>query len=506
MSAKKPKKSATSRERPSRPGSQRTDGETAVSKAPAGGAMGALTALGVFVWALAQHLLYLRGDRLLEQPVSAFFFADGVHFLEKARHLAAGTALAADLPFHPPMVSWLLVPLWRLLDDPASVYAASKVLMAGLNAATYAFFFLLLRRHAVAVALPVCLLLPIGFGELLMSSVANSEALYRCLLAALLLLGWRWPLLAGALHAAASLTRAEHLLVGLALAALLAWRLPERRRALATTVLAALLLVAPYAVLTGRDLAAYNAEHAAELPKPLPVVVPVSFYGPLNFALAQTEDDIFFSRRTLPVTQGEDAALDPLDPKHNAYIVDGYRIGLEAILDNPGRFVDRTARKAAFSLHALAHGWTWRDLPKGPIWTRPPVDMAYAPEKVYEGLIWILLVVGAWRLRHRPGVLGLGLALLVYRLAINVAFFPYLRGMMIAAPFAVVLLLTAVEPLFGTRSRRNLIAVVLLLGIANAATAWRPRDYLLAGERAADGTILDDRTVRIKWDGFVDTP
>ena len=234
--------------------------------------------------------------------------------------------------------------------------------------------------------------------------------------------------------------------------------------------------------------------------------MPVSFYGPLNFALAQNEEDIFFSRRTLPVTRGEDAALDPTDPTHNAYIVDGYRLGLETILADPGRFLDRSVRKLGFSLHALSHGWTWRDVPKGPIWTRPPVDMAYAPEKIYEGLIWLLLLVGAWRLRGRRGVLWLGLALLVYRLAINVAFFPYLRGMMIAAPFAVVLLLTALEPFFGARPRRVLLALVLVLGLANAATAWRTRDYLLAGERAADGTILDDRTVRIKWNGFADAP
>ena len=251
-------------------GAAADDGKATVSLG-AGEILGArelLVACGVFVWGLAQHLLFLHGDRLLEQPVGAFFFGDGVHFLEKARHLAIGTELAADLPFHPPMVSWLLVPLWHWLEDPPTVYLASKILMATLNASTYALVFLLLRRHAVRVALPACLLLPLGFGELLMSSVANSEALYRCLLAALLLLGWRFPVLAGMLHAIAALTRAEHLLVGLALAVLLAWRLPERRRALVATVLTTLLLVAPYAVLTGRDLAAYNQQHADELPKP----------------------------------------------------------------------------------------------------------------------------------------------------------------------------------------------------------------------------------------------
>ncbi|HVS03811.1 MAG TPA: hypothetical protein VMT16_13675 [Thermoanaerobaculia bacterium] len=459
-----------------------------------------LWAGGVFLWALVCHLVYLRGDLLFDKPVSPLFFGDGVHFLAHARQLAAGESLGAALPFHPPLTAWLLTPLWRWLEQPELVYQASKLLMVVLNGATYAMTFLLLRRRT-PLAGPICLLLPLCFGELLLSSVANSEAVYRPLLGGMLLLGFRWPLAGGALHAAAALTRAEHLPVALLALAALAVALPARRRWAAATAASCVLLLVPYLLTAHRQLVAYNLEHAAELPAPLPTWVPISFYGPLNFALAQREEGIFFSRRTLPVA-AEDATLDPRHPIHHRYVTQGYRLGFAAIAAAPGRFLSRTLAKAGHSLQAVGYGWAWRDLPKGREWLRPPIDMAFAREPLYLAVALALAALGAWSLRRDRPLLAVGGLLLAYRLAVNVAFFPYLRSMMIAAPFFLFLLLAGLQPLARGATRRVLVTVLVLLGGFHLATGWRTRDYRLSGERDAAGVIYDDRPVVVRFTGL----
>ncbi len=467
---------------------------------PAPASSDALLAIGVLLWSGLIHGLYLAGDALLLRPVSAFFFADGVHYLESARHLVAGTTADAGLPFHPPMMSWLLAPLWLWLEDPEAVFRASKVMMLVFNAMTYAAVFRLLRRNPVLrwSALPIALLLPLVFGEILLSSVANNEAFYRLLLALILLLGWRRPVVGGFLQAAATLTRAEHLVVVPLLLAVALVR-PVRRRAALVAASTAVVLLLPYAAVTSMGLRSYNARHAATLPESLPAVVPVSFYGPLNFALAQTEEDIFFSRRSLPISRGAAAALDPNHPVHNAYIVHGYRVGLEAIGDDPQRFALRSLRKAVFSLRAFVYGWTWRDFPKPPEWRRWPVDMASSRAPVYEALLGALMLIGVWALRRERTLMAIGLGLVTYRLAINIAFFPYLRSMMIAAPFGVVLAVTGVGYLLRRSARPVLIVMLAGMAAFHLATAASKRQYLIAGERDAQGTIIDDRVVRLKY-------
>jgi len=467
----------------------------------------AAAAWAVFGWTLLVHLVYLKGDLLFAKPVSAFFFGDGLHFLETARHLAEGTtALGGKLPFHPPLVTWLLLPLWRLFSDPEPVYVASKAMMAVFNAGSFAVLYLWLRER-VDHAFWIALLLPLGFGELLLSSVANSEAPYRFLVFVLLYLGLRggwWPLAGGLLHGLAALTRAEHLAI-LALVVAVTAVSPRHRRFAALTALGAFLLIAPYTARNAVDVGAYNEAYAETLPEPLPTLVPVSFYGPLNFALAQTEDDIFFSRRKLPVSAVGDAILDPNHPRHNEYVVHGYRIALQEIAARPGRFLSRSWLKARHALRAFAFGWTWRDLPQGETWTRRPVDMASAEVPwAYGVALAVLVALGVYRLRRDRWLLAVAAAFVVYRLAMAVAFFPYLRGMMIAAPLVTVLAACGLAALGRKYGTGVLATLLVVLALYHLGFGWKPRSYLLKGERDAQGRILDDRTVLLKYDGFVE--
>ena len=457
--------------------------------------------VALFLWTLLVHLSFLSGDLLWSRPFGPLFAGDALYYLEQARYLAQGENLGSQLPFHPPGTSWLLVPLWWILDTPGLVYASSKVLMAVIPGSTYALFFILVRGR-LPLALPISFLLPLSFGELLLSSAVNAEVPYRLLLLAAIGLGFRWPVLGGVIHGLAALTRAEHLLLVFGLF-VLAMCFKDKRRFAALSLAGAALLLVPYTVWTAKVIGNYNMEHAEDLPQPLPVVVPVSFYGPLNFALAQTEDDIFFSRRNLPVAESDPRALLPTDPEHNRFIVDGMEVGWERIRSDPSRFLGRTARRAVHSVKALGHGWSWRDVPNPDHWIRRPVDLSY----LLRVLSTRVLPCFWWW--PEPGFCGgsvsssaLGLSLLAFRLGMNALFFPYLRGMAICSPFLLVLFFSGLTPVFKKYTGRALVAFLLILSLFHLSTAWKLRNYSIDGERDAAGTIIDDRTVELELRGF----
>ncbi|HEX5757800.1 MAG TPA: hypothetical protein VF121_01255 [Thermoanaerobaculia bacterium] len=454
----------------------------------------------VFLWAVLVHGVFLAGSPDRREPASALLYGDSIQYLLEARALVEGTPFNEGLPFHPPLTAWLLAPLWLLSRDIGTVSLLAKCLMALASAGVYTIF-LVLARGRVPHAFWICLLLPLNFGELVLSSAVTSEAVYRLLLGVLLLLGTRAPAASGVVHAAATLARAEHLLLALPLLVVGLAR-PRWRRTALVTAAPALLLLAANAAWTARGVADYNRRHAAELAEPLPAVVPVSIYGPLNFALAQGGPDIHFSRATLPPAPAGAAQLEPRFAPHNRYLLHGYRIGLERIARRPGRFVARTAAKLWHSTKAAAYGWTGLDLPKhGPaeaLWARQPVDMAYAEAPVWHAASLMLIAVGAWRLRRERTFLIAGGALLAYRLAVNALFFPYLRGMVVVSPFYLALLLAGVALPFHRAAGKVLAGLLVVLALIHFTTAALPRRYLASGERDASGAVIDDRLVQVK--------
>lgn len=439
-------------------------------------------------------------------PVSYLFFGDSLQFLAQGRHLATGLMFNEGLPFHPPLTAWLTVPLWWWLPD-SQVSMVAKLLMAVISATGLAVLFLLLRRR-VRHCFWIMALLPLGFGELLLSASVNSELPYRLLLLLTLWIGWRRPFWVGVLQGLAALTRAEHLPFVVALGVLLVilpdrWLsgLPsrvQRRRFVGVAVAGLALLLLPYILVARGRLQDYNRANASQLEDPLPTWVPVSFYGPLNFALAQREADIHFSRQSLPPAPGGMAQLDPTYPPHQRYIAHGYRLGFETIRSDPSRFIRRLGRKLAVSAGAASYGWSWRDLPHQPRWVRRPVDTALASSR---GLGWVLVplaLLGGWRLRDQRAFLVVGTLLVLYRLAINAVFFPYLRSMLIVAPFFSVLALSGLASLVGKQGRPLLIVALLLLAAFHLSTAPRARGYELSGERDEAGQVIDDRTVEVR--------
>ena len=464
----------------------------------------------IVLWTVVVHGAFIASTVLASTPVSLFLFGDSPVYFEEARRLALGLEpLHGGLPYHPPLTAWLLVPLWWIFKAAGGAYLAAKLLMAALSGVTYGLFYRLIRGR-VPAALLICLLMPLSFGEIALASAVSNEVPYRLLLLLIVLLGFRRPVVAGILHGAAALTRAEHLPLAVLLLAIGLAR-PKWRRFAALAAAGGAIVLVPHLLFTARAIANYNHRYAAELPAPLPVVVPVSYYGPLNFALAQREAGIFFSRRSLPPPPGELQALDPTFAPHNDLIVHGYARGLATILEAPGRFALRTAARIGHSLRAIGLGWTWRALPLGSwgdpdlevTWVRQPVDIAYAegPWPVTSGQLGLslaMIILGAWTLRGERIFLSVGFALLAYRLAVNAAFFPYLRGLLVVSPFLVSLFFAGVGALLGRFTGRALAALLVLLGLYHLATVGGDHRILLAGERTPDGRIIDDRRVEIK--------
>ncbi|HEX4952531.1 MAG TPA: hypothetical protein VF017_03935 [Thermoanaerobaculia bacterium] len=452
----------------------------------------------VLLWAVLVHGVALAASPLAATPVGLFFFGDGVIYLEQARRLVVGEPLMmAGLPLQPPLPIWLATPLWWLFGEPAAVFLAAKLVTVAMSAATGVLLYRLLAGR-VPFALPLALFLPLGFGELALASAWSAEVPYRLLLVALLWLGWRRPVVSGLLHGLAASARPEHLGLALALAVFFLWRRPARRRAALITLAVGLVALLPAVLSAHSALASYNRAHVGELPSPLPEWVPVSFGGPLNFALGQREEELFFARRTLPPPPGRPAELDPTWAPHHEAIVRGWRLGLAEIAARPGRFLARGAAKVWASLGALGHGWTLRDLPNPPEWVRLPVDVASARSPLWLWLSLGLAALGTWVLRRQRQLLAVGALLLGYRLLVAVAFFPYLRSTMIVWPFLLLLVAAGTVALVPQRLRRFWPWVLAALALVHLGMALAEPDYRLSGERDDAGEIIDDRPVTIR--------
>lgn len=454
----------------------------------------------IFLWVVLIHGIWLLTGLDATLPFSIFFYGDSQHFLEQSRHIAQGKSYNANLPFHPPLTAWLLVPLWWIFSQQQAVWVAAKVLMIVINGLTISFLYVLMKK-VTRYAFLLCLLIPLNFGELILSSSVNSECLYSFLLVFILWLGFRFPFVGGLFHAMACLTRAEHLWLVIFIFCI-GISIKSKRRFVLTSFLGCMVILGPFTIQNARNINVYNQEFKEKLKEPLPFLVPISLYGPLNFALAQNDESIFFSRSSLPTPERDEVSLDPLFPAHNNFINHGYMIGLRQILSDPIMWVKNMGLKCIFSIRILSYGWTWRDFPNKMTWLRSPVDMANSFSVYYFFISLILIVIGGWRLRNEPLVLVIGLILVFYRLGINCLFFPYLRSMMIVGPFLLCLILIGFSGFFRRWQKHALIVVLIVMFFVHAFTLMGKRDYYIEGKSDQHHQIIQDDELTIKYVGF----
>ena len=257
---------------------------------------------GLLALAAVVRVLFLLGTADRGFPFSVFYYGDSRVYREFALAILRGAPFDQGLPFHPPGFAWLLA--WGIEavgERPTLLRALLAVLSATAAPVTY---LLGARLWGRTVGVVAALLFIFSFGACVAAVSANVESIYLPIVVAQVFAAERlasslaegrggarrWAAACGALIGCGALVRAEHLgyvwIVPLAL--LLAPRGVERRRVAAYAAIClgvAGLVVAPWVLSSGRSIARFNEAHP-ELARPLPTIVPVSGYGPLNFALA----------------------------------------------------------------------------------------------------------------------------------------------------------------------------------------------------------------------------
>ena len=197
--------------------------------------------------------------------------------------------------------------------------------------------------------------------------------------------------------------------------------------------------LSPWTIRNAMSLTDWNASKGAEIGVRLPTFVPVTAYGPLNFALANNAQSTGgFSRSLLSSRQEHAAVLDLADPQHRHYFLHGTREGLRWIAGHPGAAAKLAMRKLDIVTRALDLGWTPWNLPLGRAGTRRP---SISLPRIEAGLRWaqlVLIGVGIWLLSRRgTGRITLLLAApIAGALLTSLIFFGYVRLGAVVLPFS----------------------------------------------------------------------
>jgi len=519
----------------------------------------------LFVLAALVRVLFLLGTVDRDLPFSILYYGDSRVYREFALALLRGESYDQGIPFHPPLFAVVLAAIIRVVGENPR---AMRALLAALSSAAVPLTYLLGRRlWDRRVALTGALLSTLSFGLCVAAVSPNAEAVYIPLLVGQALLavflgdslagggerqgGWLqgrghpsadirgregrqgggvrdeegtarekqfgdarrvrlFSVASGLLLGLGSLTRAEHLLLALLLPAALVLgrpRLGLRRLATVTAVIlgTAAIVVLPWTVHNYLALSAFNRANP-DLAEPLPVVVLVSSYGALNFALANGPGaDGTFKPDPIVAATGSDR-LDFRDPRQLSIYLHGYRRGLAYLAGNPAQAAPLLGRKVAIALESGALGLGLSNWPGGLAGTRRAVDMFVPDSRRLLPISVLLLAAGAWQSRslwRRGGVIWL---MGLHKLVICAAFFGYVRLFVQLAPFAYLLqacaLVALVErlrpPLARKAAAASGIALAALLTLELGAAAVRPRRFNASGSAdTATGKIIQDAEVRI---------
>lgn len=229
------------------------------------------------------------------------------------------------------------------------------------------------------------------------------------------------------------------------------------------------------------DVERFFAEWGAT-PEPLDEWTLVTWKAPLDFALANHPDaDGGFSRAGLHDGREADPAFSFARPSHVRLLNHGYALGSGWLAEDPAR----SARLVGAKLRRFGDGATLgfgaRDFPYGAGGVRRPVDLTVPSGSAWTKLgfaaLFALGLVVAWR--RRLG--GLVLLVLVYKLAVTLAFYGYARqaasiGFVFAFLGALALDFLArrfVQEHWASRAVAAAVAVLVAFALTSGVLEWR---------------------------------
>lgn len=388
-------------------------------------------AAALFLLAFLHRALFLLSNVDRSWGFTVFYEGDSEVFYDFARAILAGAPFDGGIPFHPPLWPHVLAGIHTFVGagspEARVPHLAVKLVVSALGAGTAPLLFLLAGRYlGRGTALLSALLATYSFGLYVISVAPVTESLYLLLLlgSLLALAATDHPLaprrvtparppilphlLLGLLLGLLALTRAEGVLLAAVL--LVAGIVPALNRRKAREVRsradrhtwlpwvfaagALALTITPWTIRNHTSLSAVNARHATQMAEPFPTFVPITVYGPINFALANNEEaDGTFSRETLP--RGASAAsIEITNPEHLGYLLHGYERGLDWIRSHPGDFLRLVLRKWMLFFDAGRLGFTQWNVPGGLEGVRRPVDLFVPDSPAAAWLLFPLALLG----------------------------------------------------------------------------------------------------------------
>lgn len=478
----------------------------------------AVGVLGTFLLSLVLRLLFLEASMDRSWPFSIFFYGDSRFFHTYALDWARGRPAQASLPYHPPLFPWCLGLLYQVLGEPRGSAYPYKLCLALLNSVTVAFTWWWWRRVlGTGWSLLGAVLFSASFGWLVLSTTYSNEVLYVLFLSATCWLmfeyrsglSWTAMVLLGGVMGLGALTRAEHLHLWPFLL-VYAWLSRDRQAPLRAQLVrwvgavgVSLAVLAPWALHNARVLQELNAQTPGL--EPLPVLAPVTVYGPINFAMANHAEATGGFTPDLVNRLGQDGRLDAANPSQRHLLLHGYEEGLRWMSEHPADAARLLVAKLGRWLDGLSLGWGVSNLPGGLHGARAPVDV-FVPESAW--LKWplaLLLLVGVGlSLRAPYRSYSLFTLVLLHRALITLAFFGYTRGMLVLFPVLIPLLLLPLKVLTASRPTLMRLPVLascalLLLWVEAGVLALRgPRDFMASGSTdRVSGKLIQDDWVRL---------
>jgi len=474
-------------------------------------------AVGLFLVAWVLRWLALSADPYGKFFFNVFYHGDTERYLSYAEAITKGENYDQGLPFHPPLLGWVISFLYDKVE--ARDFLGVKRVLLFFEALSIPLLYLIGRRlYGELAAVVGALFVAASFSQIIFATSINVESLYVPLLLASILFSLRgagdrkassW-ILAGMAGGLASLLRAEHVPF-LGLQAIWIFVSSPGERALsrerlrppALLAAAAMAVILPWSVRNFFAIRNYQAAHPGELAESIPPFALVTQYGPFNFALANhSSSDGSFD----PVFPGSREPIEKIDlanPRHLDLYIHGYSRGLDYWIREPFGAARLIGRKLRLAAGGFSHGLLSRDWPAGLVGVRRPVD-AFVPKRSLLIPFWLTLgVAGAW-LAWRRNRTGTGLLLMVvnHRIVVTIAFFGYARGGALLFPIAALWGGLAIAALLGPRAvdeegalrpatKRSLIAAAALLVVCQAVLTQFPVRLEATGSSIPGSTVVN---------------
>jgi 4-amino-4-deoxy-L-arabinose transferase-like glycosyltransferase len=476
----------------------------------------------LFLYAAVLRLLFWTSFEDRSFLYSLFFYGDSFRLHSEAIQILDLNWNSRHLPYHPPVTSYLLAFVYQIFGKPPENLTALKISLILVSSISVVVFYRLAKHYLPEkLALIGAILFASAF-PMLVISVTPSTEVFFLLFAMLTLLfftrlktSWKvsdaiWM---GVFGAIASLTRAEFASYFIVLALVLLFlkthgpRSPLPRDRASALVVLALAFIVPFVPWTIRNysvLKEFNTRLSEPGLEAVPVIAPITCYGPLNFAMANNIlADGKFSRSILTGTN--EAALQLNNPQHRHYFIHGYAEGLAFIKDYTKSFFGLVLKK----LNLFAKGFSWgfaaNNLPSGLAGTRYPIDI-FVPDNRWWLWITIPLFAAGFVISFREFSAWWPFHLLfLHRIAVTAAFFGYARGL--AAIYFLVILfilypLTRSTKLMNWVNRVHqqtvIITLILFFTVLSLIPhVWPERFNASGSSEGGTGYLIQDAEMRI---------